>query len=58
MGNVAENWLKEGESNTLNSLKRYVNSLAARFGEPVYSGSYNLKGRAFKLFSNVDMRGI
>jgi hypothetical protein len=49
---------KAGESNTLISLKRYVNSLAIRFGEPVYVGSYNLKGRAFRLFSNVDMRGI
>lgn len=49
---------KAGESNTLSSLKRYVDSLATRFGEPVYAGSYNLKGRAFKLFSNVDMRGL
>ena len=49
---------KDRESDTLNSLKRYVNSLATRFGEPVYAGSYNLKGKAFKLFSNVDMRGI
>jgi hypothetical protein len=50
--------LKDGDSSTLKSLKRYVNSLASRFGEPVYAGSYNLKGRAFKLFSNVDMRGM
>jgi hypothetical protein len=39
----------------LAALKTYVSSLAAKYGEPVYVSSYSLKGKAFKLFTRVDM---
>jgi hypothetical protein len=44
-----------GGSVILEALKIYVSSLAKKYGEPVYVSSYNLKGKAFKLFTRVDM---
>jgi len=40
------------------SLKAYVSTLVKKHGEPVYVSGYNLKGKAFKLFSRVDMSDI
>ena len=40
------------------SLKTYVSVLVKKYGEPVYTGSYNLKGKAFKLFTRADMRDL
>ena len=42
----------------LTALKAYVSSLVKKYGEPVYTGSYNLKGKAFKLFTRADMRDL
>jgi hypothetical protein len=40
------------------ALKTYVSNLVKKYGEPVYTGSYKLKGNAFKLFTRVDMRDL
>jgi len=42
----------------LTALKTYVSSLVKKYSEPVYTGSYNLKGKAFKLFTRADMRDL
>jgi hypothetical protein len=42
----------------LTALKTYVSILVKRYGEPVYTGSFNLKGKAFKLFTRADMRDL
>jgi hypothetical protein len=47
-----------GGTATLQALKTYVSNLVAKYGEPVYAGSYNLKGKAFKLFTGVDMKDL
>ena len=44
-----------GGLDILTALKTYVSSLVKKYGEPVYTGSYNLKGKAFKLFTRLDM---
>jgi hypothetical protein len=44
-----------GGPEILKVLKLYISSLVEKYGEPVYVNSYNLKGKAFKLFSKVDM---
>ena len=36
-------------------LKDYVDALAGRYGIPEYVSGYNLRGRAFKVFSRADM---
>lgn len=41
-----------------NSLKTYTSNLVNKYGEPVYVSSYNLKGKAFKLFTRLDMRDL
>ena len=45
-----------GGSASLPTLKAYVLRLVKEYSEPVYVGSYNLKGKAFKLFTRLDMR--
>jgi hypothetical protein len=47
-----------GYTAMLHGLQVFVHYLAGNYGEPVYAGSYNLKGKAFKLFSRIDMRGL
>ncbi|MFA5450574.1 MAG: DUF3795 domain-containing protein [Dehalococcoidales bacterium] len=47
-----------GGSSIITALKSYVSNLVKKYGEPIYTGSYNLKGEAFKLFTRVDMRDI
>ncbi len=47
-----------GDLFILTALKTYVSSLVKEYGEPVYTGSYNLKGKAFKLFTRADMRDL
>ena len=47
-----------GGHGVLAALKTYVSSLVKKYGEPVYTGSYNLKGKAFKLFTRLDMRDL
>ncbi len=49
---------KNGGEEVLKALKNYVTNLAEKYGEPEYSGSFDLKGRAFKLFTRVDMNGL
>jgi hypothetical protein len=44
-----------GGKQALAPLQLYVKSLAGQFGVPVYAGSYDLKGRAFKIFSRLDL---
>ena len=44
-----------GGPEILKVLKLYISSLVEKYGEPVYVNSYNLKGKAFKLFGKVDM---
>ena len=47
-----------GGSSIPESLKAYVSVLARKYGEPVYVGSYNLKGKAFKSFTRLDMSSL
>jgi hypothetical protein len=47
-----------GGSSILASLKAYASSLVKKYGEPVYAGNYNLKGKAFKLFTKADMSDL
>jgi len=47
-----------GGSSVLKSLKTYVSSLAKTYGEPAYISSYNLKGKAFKLFTRLEMSDL
>jgi hypothetical protein len=47
-----------GGSAILEALKAYVSNLVKKYGEPVYVDSYNLKGKAFKLFTRVDMSDL
>ncbi|MBN1190385.1 MAG: DUF3795 domain-containing protein [Dehalococcoidales bacterium] len=42
----------------LTALKTYVLKLIEKYGEPVYTGSCNLKGRGFKLFSKAEMSDL
>jgi hypothetical protein len=44
-----------GGSSILRSLKAYISALVSKYGEPVYVDSFALKGKAFKLFSRLDM---
>ncbi|MDD5038496.1 MAG: DUF3795 domain-containing protein [Dehalococcoidales bacterium] len=46
------------DSSILNSLKTYISSLVKKYGEPVYAGNYNLKGKAFKLFTRLEMNDL
>lgn len=39
----------------LEALSSYTHTLVEKYGEPVYIDSYDLKGTAFKLFSQLDM---
>jgi hypothetical protein len=39
----------------LSALKTYATALVGEYGKPVYVDSYNLRGKAFKLFSALDM---
>jgi hypothetical protein len=39
----------------LEALSSYTHTLVEKYGETVYIDSYNLKGKAFKLFSQIDM---
>lgn len=47
-----------GGSSINTALKTYVSVLVKKYGEPVYTGSYNLKGKAFKSFTRADMRDM
>ena len=47
-----------GGSSILESLKVYISSLVKKYGEPIYVSSYNLKGKAFKSFTRLDMRSL
>lgn len=47
-----------GGSAILKALKAYVSDLVKKHGEPVYISSFNLKGKAFKLFTRVDMNEL
>ena len=47
-----------GGAPLLGSLKTYVFSLVQQYGEPLYVNGYNLKGQAFKAFSQVDMSSL
>jgi hypothetical protein len=47
-----------GGLSILESLKTYITSLVKKHGEPVYVNSYNLKGKAFKLFTRLDMSNL
>jgi hypothetical protein len=40
----------------LKALKSYVSRLARTYGEPAYVAGYAMKGKAFKLFTRLDMR--
>jgi hypothetical protein len=40
----------------LKALKSYVSQLAESYGEPAYAAGYAMKGKAFKLFTRLDMR--
>ncbi len=40
----------------LKALKSYVSQLASTYGEPAYAAGYAMKGKAFKLFTQLDMR--
>ena len=42
----------------LENLKTFVSRLTDKYGEPVYAGSYNLRGKAFKVFTRVDMSDL
>lgn len=46
---------RAGGSRAIKALKRYVTALVREYGEPLYSGSSRYKGKAFELFSRVDM---
>jgi len=47
-----------GSPDVLEALKIYVSTLAGKYGTPAYVGSYNLKGKAFKLFTRLDMSDL
>jgi len=47
-----------GETELLKALKSYTGLLSEKYGRPVYAGSFYLKGKAFKLFSSLDMRDL
>jgi hypothetical protein len=49
---------KVGGPALLDDLRTYISSLVNKYGAPVYAGSYDLKGQAFKLFTRLDMRGL
>ncbi len=40
----------------LQTLKSYISHLANAYGEPTYAAGYAMKGKAFKLFTRLDMR--
>jgi len=47
---------KAGGKEALKALRKYVVSLAEKYGEPVYARNSRLKWKAFALFSKADMR--
>ena len=47
-----------GDPVILTALKTYLSILVKKYGEPVYTGSYNLNGKAFRLFTRVDMHDL
>jgi hypothetical protein len=49
---------KAGGGEALTALHEYNLRMAEKHGVPVYVDSMNLKGKAFKLFSQLDMNGI
>jgi hypothetical protein len=46
---------KAGGKAVLHALKDYITRLSDKYGEPTYAGNTRFKGKAFKLFSKVDM---
>ncbi len=48
----------DGGSAILESLKIYISRLVEKYGEPIYAGSYDLKGKGFKLFTRLEMNDL
>ncbi len=46
----------DGGLEVLKALKSYISRLARTYGEPAYAAGYAMKGKAFKLFTRLDMR--
>jgi hypothetical protein len=42
----------------LKALQSYVSQLVAAYGEPAYFAGYALKGKAYKLFTRLDMSAL
>jgi hypothetical protein len=42
----------------LTALKMYISSMVKKYGEPIYAGDFNLKGKGFKLFTKLDMSNL
>ncbi len=46
----------DGGLAVLKALKSFISELVEAYGEPAYAAGYAMKGRAFKLFTQLDMR--